>query len=399
MDAEFAEDELRRKKDESDYSHAELEKDLADIIDADFAEDELRRRKDECDYSHAELEKDLADIIDADLAEDELRRKEDEVRQRKIEQRDERRAEAKEKVVDEGLAGTTSLASINVTHLENNAHFVMARPEDIIAIQEHKLSANGIGEMMETFRKSGWNLMCGPAEYASKRINAGVGIASHSCNIIRGDRKSDDFENAYQLGRVDKYIIDNGGLKENIIVFVIYGKSGGSKHARGITEAIIAAIRKEMGPYCNQPVLIMGDFNAEPNSLMQAMELMEEEAWIDVGAVASWWGGIDNQPTCLQRAEVQETRIDGVLANSMAISFIRGFTVEKDPMIPTHSVVKIHLDLETVGEQRKYIKTLPSLKHMLGDKIAKETAGMEDAKEKAMKAKEIRGDLHRKLTG
>jgi hypothetical protein len=25
---------------------------------------------------------------------------------------------------------------------------------------------------------------------------------------------------------VDKYIIDNGGLKDNIVVFVIYGKSG-----------------------------------------------------------------------------------------------------------------------------------------------------------------------------
>ena len=122
----------------------------------------------------------------------------------------------------------------------------MARPEDIIAIQEHKLSAKGIGEMMETFRLSGWSLMCGPAENGFNRINAGVGMASHSCNIIRGDRTSDDFEKAYQLGRVDKYIIDNGGLKDNIIVFVIYGKSGGSKHARGITEAIIAAIRKEM---------------------------------------------------------------------------------------------------------------------------------------------------------
>ena len=196
---------------------------------------------------------------------------------------------------------------------------------------------------------------------------------------------------------MDKYIIDNGGLKDNIFVFVIYGKSGGSKHARGITEAIIAAIRKEMGPNCNQPVLIMGDFNAAPNSLMQAKELIDEEAWIDVGAVASWWGGIDNQPTCLQRAEVQETRIDGVLANSMAISFIRGFMVEKDPMIPTHSVVKLRLDLETVGEQRKFIKTLPSLKYMLDDKIAKETAGMEDAKEKKLKAKEIRADLHRMM--
>ena len=65
----------------------------------------------------------------------------------------------------------------------------------------------------------------------------------------------------------------------------------------------------------------------------------------------------------------------------MAISFIRGYTVEKDPVIPTHYVVKIHLDLETAGEQRKFIKTLPSLKHMLDDKIARETSGIEDAKE------------------
>ena len=117
-------------------------------------------------------------------------------------------------------------------------------------------------------------------------------------------------------------------------------------------------------------MLIIGDFNAEPNSFNETVELMEEEAWIDVGAVASWWGGTDNQPTCFQRAEVQETRIDGVLANSMAIPYIRGFMVEKDPMIPTHSVVKIHLDLETAGEPRKFIKTLPSLKYILDDNIA-----------------------------
>ena len=93
-------------------------------------------------------------------------------------------------------------------------------------------------------------------------------------------------------------------------------------------------MREEIGAYCNQPVLIIGDFNAEPNSLMQAKELIDEEAWIDVGAVASWWGGEDNQPTCQQRAEVQETRIVGALANIMAISYIRGYTVEKGPHDP-----------------------------------------------------------------
>jgi len=271
----------------------------------------------------------------------------------------------------------------------------MSRPEAIITSKEHKLSTKGIGDMVETFKKSGWSLMCGPAEYASKRTNAGVGIASHTCNIIRGDRKTEEFEKAYPLGRADKYIIDNGGQKDNIMVFVIYGKAGGTKHAKGITEAIIAAIRQEIGPRCNQPVLIIGDFNAEPNSLNGTAELMDEEAWIDVGAVASWWGGTDNQPTCSQRADAQETRIDGVMANSVAIPYIRGFAVEKDPMIPTHSVVKVYLDLETAGEPRNFVKTLPSLKYMLDEKIAKETESMQDPKERASKAREMRSELHK----
>ena len=38
------------------------------------------------------------------------------------------------------------------------------------------------------------------------------------------------------------------------------------------------------------------------------------------------------------------------MANSMAIPYIRGFAVEKDPMIPTRSVVKLYVDLETVGD-------------------------------------------------
>ena len=116
-----------------------------------------------------------------------------------------------------------------------------------------------------------------------------------------------------------------------------------------------------------------------------------------MGAVASWWGGTDNEPTCSQRTDAQETRTDGVMANSTAIPYIRGFAVEKDPMIPTHSVVKIYLDLETAGEPRDFIKTLPSLKYLLDDKIAKETEGMEDPKERASKTREMREELHKMM--
>lgn len=52
--------------------------------------------------------------------------------------------------------------------------------------------------------------------------------------------------------------------------------------------------------------------------------------------------------------------------------------METDPMIPF--VVKVYLDLEKTGEPRDFIKTLPSHKYLLDDKIAKETKGMEDFK-------------------
>lgn len=142
-----------------------------------------------------------------------------------------------------------------------------------------------------------------------------------------------------------------------------------------------------------QPVIIIGDFNAEPNSLKGAEELMDEEGWIDAGAVASWWGGVDNMPTCSQRAEARETRIDGALVNSTAIPLIKSFTVVKDTMIPTHSVVQLHLNLDVTEEPRTYIKTFPSLKSLLDAKITGETEGIEDHKDKAAKVKQMKQDM------
>ena len=63
-------------------------------------------------------------------------------------------------------------------------------------------------------------------------------------------------------------------------------------------------------------------------------------------------------------------------------------------MIPTHSVLKLYHDLEMLDEPRDLTKTLPSLKSMLDAKIEKETEGMEDTKEKAGKARQMRQELY-----
>ena len=67
-----------------------------------------------------------------------------------------------------------------------------------------------------------------------------------------------------------------------MIVYVIYGKTGGSGEALAITEALMEAIRLEIranpGEEC-EPTLIMGDYNATPCDLATVKEMMHEELY------------------------------------------------------------------------------------------------------------------------
>ena len=140
------------------------------------------------------------------------------------------------------------------------------------------------------------------------------------------------------------------------MVYVPYGKSGGAKADKDLTEAIIEAIKVEIDNEYHKPTLIMGDFNSEPGNLRAIKALLDSQQWLDVGANASWWGGEDGTPTCQTRPQAKPTRIDGIIANRMAIPWISGFAIEKDEMIPTHSVLQIVLDSKAPQEERVYAK-------------------------------------------
>lgn len=98
------------------------------------------------------------------------------------------------------VPGNACLDSAHITHLENNARFGRRRQVDIIATQEHKLSNKGIADLKQTFRLGGWDLLCGPAEQASTRTNAGVGPVAGNARIIKGECMAVHFEKAFLLG-------------------------------------------------------------------------------------------------------------------------------------------------------------------------------------------------------
>ena len=74
-----------------------------------------------------------------------------------------------------------------------------------------------------------------------------------------------------------------------------------------MTEAITEAIKEEIAAEYHMPTLILGDFNAETDSLSAVKDLTKDEQWFYVGVIASWWGGQDAEPTCQTRPQGKAT--------------------------------------------------------------------------------------------
>ena len=172
------------------------------------------------------------------------------------------------------------------------------------------------------------------------------------------------------------------GWEANVTCYVIYGKSGGSNKDKAVTEEILNAIKEELASEIHRPTLILGDFNAEPDSLKAAKDLIENDQWVDIGKNAAWWDGESGTPTCQTRPQAKATRIDGILANRAAIPWIRSFEVVKDDMIPTHSVIRLTLGRNASTEKRTYAKTLPSLRKLFENKVNENTKNLKGKERK-----------------
>ena len=168
--------------------------------------------------------------------------------------------------------------------------------------------------------------------------------------------------------RAATYQIDMG-RDQNVMIFVVYGFTGHSGEARLGTNAIIDAIRAEVDRGTYLPTVIMVDFNAEPESIEAVQEMIDEEAWTEIGSNAHWWGRPRKQMTCRARANARESRIDGFLVNKEAFPLIQDFRVEKDEMIPTHSCVGIVLSRSASTETLKFARTLPCLKKLFEQQL------------------------------
>ena len=140
---------------------------------------------------------------------------------------------------------------------------------------------------------------------------------------------------------------------------------------------------------CNL-TLMMGDFNATPNTLGPIQELIREDLWTDVGHRATWRGGISNHWTCHTSKKARRTRVDGVVVDCETLATIHKFEVEKRTGIPTHCVLTMEMSKNPLTEKRTFLQKLGSLKRLLEEKIKEITKDMDEKEKNQRRGEEIK---------
>lgn len=143
----------------------------------------------------------------------------------------------------------------------------MARQADITAIQEHKLPPNTaktieVQFMGKWLQPDVWT--CRPDWLQTCRRSL-----SHLPKTIAAVKDHFDDETlkaASQEVRLEIFLVDLG-WGEHIVLYSIYGRTGGAAEAKIYNEMLMAQIDHEVWSSPARPALVMGDINSDPEDL------------------------------------------------------------------------------------------------------------------------------------
>ena len=132
-----------------------------------------------------------------------------------------------------------------------------------------------------------------------RRPKAKAKIAKRPKQVFTVKPRTAEFADKLATGRVGLYGIDIGQHTAALFC-IVCGWTGGLDNSCNAsrTNAILRCCRAEAKCHKDYLVGICGDINAGPDNLTELGLILAEDHWIDVGAVASIFGGIDEQATC-----------------------------------------------------------------------------------------------------
>ena len=162
--------------------------------------------------------------------------------------------------------------------LESTAHF--------LAIAEHRLvparARTVTTQLRQARRSSVWAPSC---QDVTPGGHAGVGVISlHGAPLSLPTLFDPSFKEFFRIGRAMRVVLPlgNGGV---VHLFVIYGYQGAENDPEKLqlSEHLFAAVLAEARMCCaGQPVILAGDFNADPTVIPSLARGISNDQWIDL---------------------------------------------------------------------------------------------------------------------
>ena len=227
--------------------------------------------------------------------------------------------------------------------MDTRSSSLLNREAHALAIGEHSIPAGRVGEIRKRFSDCGWKGHLSPLDPELSHNTAGVaGMARGPAKVFVIKAVTSDFQQLLSGGRVALFGLEIG-LPVPILLVVVYGWTNG-RHIPSIarrTDKLIQIVSEELDAQPGTLFLVAGDLNAEPAHLPNLAALIQTNAWFDVGAHGSIFGGQDSEPTCLGYNAELPTRNDFVFACPGIVPYISLFTVYKDLSVDVHSILRL----------------------------------------------------------
>ena len=220
--------------------------------------------------------------------------------------------------------------------LESKAHF--------LAVAEHRLiparARNVTTQLRKARRSSVWAPSC---QDVTPGGHAGVGVISlHGAPLSLPTLFDPSFKEFFRIGRAMRVVLPlgNGGV---VHLFVIYGYQGAESDPEKLqlSEHLFAAVLAEARMCCaGQPVILAGDFNADPTVIPSLAKGIFDGHWIDLERAFATGRRVPPSSTCqFQLDEDKGSRRDFVLACPIALAAATACSVLPDRWFTPHFAV------------------------------------------------------------
>ena len=284
-----------------------------------------------------------------------------------------RRARAQHTPTGREHPNSLVLRSINTTHSKKYHSELYGSDVDVLAVQETKLTKLGAAIVEPLYNNNNWNITFAQPVETSKaqtrrykdkhsgitrtiRLNvpghygrSGGMLLLTKKPMIMVPIRPINKEEQYQLMETGRFMIKwipTPDKYDGLYVATIYGYSGASvqPHLWKKNECLLRMILKLASRLGNAPIILMGDFNIDPQQSSVLEAATNTQLWVDVGKEMAMHGM--EQKTFSRDShnfDNMTSRIDIIFANQTAWHKMEKFKTYRGYTCPNHIAVECHI--------------------------------------------------------